>query len=287
MGALRGDSCRDLVFPRCAGSLALDKPALLRRLLSLRAATRGRSFPTEIAWAASGCRQHDYPGSLPGAARRCRHGDRATEVRGRLARQRGSSPKFQVYNNALLSAASGLTFDEARADRAAWGRLTESAVGAHLANAAATGICQLSYWRERNQEVDYVVRRGKRVTAIEVKSGRPPETLPGMSAFSTSFKPQRTLLVGGDGIATEEFLARPVRALDCMTPRDLLMFRYGKRINVEFKRVDAPGKHRVHVDRDAGNSMRSMSSTRDRAATPDRRHRSCSPRELRRLEMTT
>ncbi len=80
-------------------------------------------------------------------------------------RQRGSSPKLQVLNTALMSAQSGLSLDEARADREFWGRLVESAVGAHLANAAAAGECDLFYWREGNQEVDFVVRVGRTLTA--------------------------------------------------------------------------------------------------------------------------
>ena len=86
----------------------------------------------------------------------------------------------------------------------------ESAVGAHLANAAAAGGCELFYWRERNREVDFVVRAGRRLTAIEVKSGRAAEALPGMAAFAAVFKPQRKLLVGGDGIPVDEFLVRDV-----------------------------------------------------------------------------
>lgn len=86
----------------------------------------------------------------------------------------------------------------------------ESAVGAHLANDLAVGACELFYWRERNREVDFVVRAGRRVTAIEVKSGRTREAQPGLSAFAAAFKPQRTLLVGGDGIALEDFLSQPV-----------------------------------------------------------------------------
>lgn len=97
-----------------------------------------------------------------------------------------------------------------RADRAWWGRMVESAVGAHLANAAAAGACELFYWRERNREVDFVARAGRVVTAIEVKSGRAGETQPGMDAFAEAFMPRRRLLVGGDGIAVEEFLSRPV-----------------------------------------------------------------------------
>ena len=91
------------------------------------------------------------------------------------------------------------------------GRLVESAVGAHLANAAASGICELFYWRERSREVDFVVRSGRSVIAIEVKSGRAPGGFPGLGAFAEAFKPKRTLLVGGDGIPLEEFLTRPVQ----------------------------------------------------------------------------
>jgi predicted AAA+ superfamily ATPase len=129
---------------------------------------------------------------------------------GDAARSRGSSPKLQVLNTALMSAQSGLSLAEARADGELWGRLVESAVGAHLANAAAAGECALFYWRERNHEVDFVVKAGRRLTAIEVKSGRAPQAHPGSATFATAFKPQRSLLVGGDGVPVEEFLSQPV-----------------------------------------------------------------------------
>ncbi|MGH7962435.1 MAG: DUF4143 domain-containing protein, partial [Candidatus Binatia bacterium] len=129
---------------------------------------------------------------------------------GEAVRQRGSSPKLQVLDTALLSALSGYTYDEARADRTFWGRLVESAVGAHLANAAAAGVCELFYWRDRNREVDFVVRAGRQLTAIEVKSGRARDALLGIDAFAAAFRPKRKLLVGGDGISVEEFLTRPV-----------------------------------------------------------------------------
>lgn len=129
---------------------------------------------------------------------------------GTAVRQRGSSPKLQVLNTALMTAQSGLAPDEARADREFRGRLVEFAVGAHLANAAASGVCELFYWRERNREVDFVLRAGKAVVAIEVKSGRSPDALPGLGVFAETFRPKRTLLVGGDGIPLEEFLRRPV-----------------------------------------------------------------------------
>ncbi|MGD0862707.1 MAG: ATP-binding protein [Candidatus Limnocylindrales bacterium] len=134
---------------------------------------------------------------------------------GQAVRQRGSSPKLQVLNTALLAATSGLGFDEARADRAFWGRLVESAAGAHLANAAEGGRFKLFYWRERNREVDFVARSGQLTTAIEVKSGRSRDALPGMEAFAIAFKPGRTLLVGGEGIPLEDFLSKPATQWVC------------------------------------------------------------------------
>jgi hypothetical protein len=129
---------------------------------------------------------------------------------GRAVRRRGSSPKLQVLNTALLTAESGLALEEARADRAFWGRLVESAVGAHLANAAAAGECELHYWREQQREVDFVVRSGRTLIAIEVKSGRVRDGLAGMSAFAQAYRPQRTLLIGEGGIPVEAFLSQSV-----------------------------------------------------------------------------
>jgi predicted AAA+ superfamily ATPase len=129
---------------------------------------------------------------------------------GDAARSRGSSPKLQVLNTALMTSGCGLTFAEARRDSEFWGRLVESAVGAHLANAAAAGECALYYWRDRNQEVDFVVKSGHHLTPIEVKSGRSPTAHRGTAAFASAFKTKRSLLVGGDGIALDKFLAQPV-----------------------------------------------------------------------------
>ena len=129
---------------------------------------------------------------------------------GAAFRRRSSSPKFQVFNTALMTAGSGLTLAQARADHEFWGRLVESAVGAHLVNAAAGGACEVFYWRDRHNEVDFVVRSGRTVTAIEVKSERTGRNPAGMAAFAEAFRPTRSLLIGGDGIAVEDFLTKPV-----------------------------------------------------------------------------
>jgi len=125
------------------------------------------------------------------------------------ARQRGSSPKLQVLNTALMTALAGRSPAEARQDAEFWGRLVESCVGAHLLNTSMGSDLTVSYWRDRNLEVDFVLHRGKTVVAIEVKSGRRRESLSGMEAFAKRFKPKRVLLVGGQGIPLEEFLSRP------------------------------------------------------------------------------
>ena len=125
-------------------------------------------------------------------------------------RQRGSSPKLQVLNTALMTAPSRMALSEARRDREFWGRLVESAVGAHLANAAAAGECEVFYWRDRSAEVDFVVRTGKSVTAIEVKSGRARDGFAGLAAFGAAVSKARKLVVGADGVPVEEFLRRPV-----------------------------------------------------------------------------
>ncbi|MHB1993421.1 ATP-binding protein [Metallibacterium scheffleri] len=189
----------------------VDKPALLRRLFELACRYSGQILSYtkmlgQLQDAGNVTTLAHYLDLLAGAGMVCG----LQKYAGDAARQRGSSPKLQVFNTALLSATSGLSLAEARADPEFWGRLVESAVGAHLTNAAAGGEIALYYWRERNQEVDFVLTAGRRLIAIEVKSGRTPTRHAGSAAFAAAFKPRRSLLVGGDGIALEDFLARPV-----------------------------------------------------------------------------
>jgi predicted AAA+ superfamily ATPase len=189
----------------------VDKPALLRRLFELACRYSGQVLSYtkmlgQLHDAGNATTLAHYLDLLGGAGLVAG----LQKYAGDVARSRGSSPKLQVLNTALLTAPTGQTLAEARGDGEFWGRLVESAVGAHLANAATAGDCTLYYWRERNQEVDFVVKAGRRITAIEVKSARAPRAHRGTAAFAAAFKPQQTLLVGGDGIDLEEFLSRPV-----------------------------------------------------------------------------
>lgn len=128
---------------------------------------------------------------------------------GSHVRQRGSSPKLLALNTGLITATSGRPLAEARADRDFWGRLVESAAGAHLINSLAGTATEVFYWREGDYEVDYVLRKGRRLVAFEIASGRGKKPLAGMEAFARAHNPQRELLVGGRGISLDDFLGSP------------------------------------------------------------------------------
>lgn len=127
---------------------------------------------------------------------------------GQHHRRRASSPKLNVLNMALMSAGSGYTKAEARADRSYRGRVVESAVGAHLCNTASSD-CHIHYWRDGTNEVDFVLERGARLVAIEVKSGMVPGRIRGMEAFRKGFGDCRQLLIGDGSIPLAEFLSYP------------------------------------------------------------------------------
>jgi uncharacterized protein len=190
----------------------VDKPALLRRLFDLACRYSGQILSYtkmlgQLQDAGNTTTLAHYLDLLAGAGMVCG----LPKYAGDSARSRGSSPKLQVLNTALMTVTAGVSLEEAQSDREFRGRLVESAVGAHLANATAAGECELFYWRDRGQEVDFVAKVGSRLIAIEVKSGRAPQAHPGTAAFAAAFKVRRTLLVGGDGISAEEFLSRSVR----------------------------------------------------------------------------
>lgn len=122
---------------------------------------------------------------------------------GSAVRQRASMPKLLVHNTALMSAIIGIPFADARADPNVWGRLVETAAGAHLVNAGV----ETGYWRDRNREADFVATSGRDVLAIEVTSGRRKGSLPGLAAFMDRYPGSTPLLVGAEGVPLEAFLA--------------------------------------------------------------------------------
>lgn len=187
----------------------VDKPALLRRLFHLGCEYSGRilSYNKMLG-------QLQDAGNAVTLAHYLDLLENAGLIRGlqkyagQQHRRRGSSPKLSVLNTALMSAGSGYTKAEAQADRSYWGHLVESAVGAHLHNTGHPD-CQVYYWRESPHEVDYVIERGRKLTAIEVKSGPASGHASGLDVFTDNFGKCRKLLVGEGGISLAEFLSYP------------------------------------------------------------------------------
>ncbi|MBI5583704.1 MAG: ATP-binding protein [Deltaproteobacteria bacterium] len=123
-----------------------------------------------------------------------------------VQRRRGSSPKLILWNNALVNALSTRTLADSLADPIWWGRLVENAVGAHLCNHLNSVEYSMTYWRERDREVDFVVSRGRENWALEVKSGRSGKIF-GLAKFRGRYPQARALLIGGPGIPLEEFFS--------------------------------------------------------------------------------
>lgn len=191
----------------------IDKPALLRSLFRLVCDYSGQivsyqKLTGQLADAGNTTTLAHYLDLLTGAGLAVGLEKYAT---GKV-RQRRSSPKLIALDTALVSAMSGRGFEEARADSRHWGRLVETAVGAHLW-ATREPRAEVLYWRDRNKEVDFVVERGSKLTAIEVKSGRRRDGLPGLAAFREKAGDKVTsTLVGGDGTPLDVFLRSGVAA---------------------------------------------------------------------------
>ncbi len=125
-------------------------------------------------------------------------------------RRRASSPKLNVMNSAIISVFADYTFQEAQNDRSHWGRLVESAVGAHLLN-TDDDLVQVYYWRENNDEVDFVLRRGKTLIPIEVKSVEQRGELHGLNEFCERYDVLRKIVISPNEVPLSDFLSQPVQ----------------------------------------------------------------------------
>ena len=128
------------------------------------------------------------------------------------ARRYASIPKYQVYNNALMTVYAGRSFEVDRTDPRAWGRWVESAVGVHLLARAEELEYDIYYWRENADEVDFILSSIGGSLAIEVKSGRRGMNS-GIPKFQKRFSPQRCIIVGTGGIPLDTFLLSDLEVL--------------------------------------------------------------------------
>lgn len=123
-------------------------------------------------------------------------------------RQRASSPKLILWNNALVNAFDQRSYEQMQNDPVWRGRLIENAVGAYFLNSLTTSNQTLTYWRDGNDEVDFVLTIGQQIWAIEVKSGL-PEKLSGLAAFKKAYPKAKSFLIGSHGVPLEEFFTKP------------------------------------------------------------------------------
>ena len=185
----------------------VDKPALLRRVFQLACDYSGQLLSYQkmlgqLLDAGNTVTLAHYLDLLKGAGMVAG----LQKFSGTKIRQRGSSPKLQVLNTALMSATHVADFEQTRTDGARWGRLVESAVGAHLLNSTAGSDVEITYWREGGMEVDFVLQRGTSIVALEVKSGAPRHARSGLAAFRKEFAPRSAMLIGEGGMPLKEFL---------------------------------------------------------------------------------
>lgn len=184
----------------------VDKPALLKRLFELGCMYSGQILSyTKITGQLQDAGNTTTLANYLRLLSDCGMLGGLEKYAGSVIRQRSSSPKFQVYNNALLTSQDEGSYSIAVVNPKLWGRLVESSVGAHLLNHSISEKYNLHYWREGNNEVDFILEKGDKVIGLEVKSGASADNA-GMGVFNEKFHPRKMLLVGTGGIPYEEFL---------------------------------------------------------------------------------
>ncbi|MDR0658283.1 MAG: AAA family ATPase [Mediterranea sp.] len=184
----------------------VDKPALLKRLFELGCLYSGQILSyTKIIGQLQDAGNTTTLANYLNLLSDCGLLAGLDKYAGDIIRKRGSSPRFQVYNNALITSQGNDTYEKVIVHPKLWGRLVESSVGAHLINQSISERYNFYYWREGNYEVDFVLEKGDKVIGLEVKSGIRAENA-GMAVFAERFHPEKVLLIGTGGIPYDEFL---------------------------------------------------------------------------------
>lgn len=184
----------------------VDKPALLKRLFELGCLYSGQILSyTKIIGQLHDAGNTTTLANYLKLLSDCGLLGGIEKYAGNVIRQRSSSPKFQVFNNALLTSQDDKIYSDAIVNPKLWGRLVESSIGAHLLNHSVSKKYNLYYWREGNNEVDFILEKGDKLIGLEVKSGASAANS-GMRIFNEKYHPVKMLLVGTGGIPYEEFL---------------------------------------------------------------------------------
>tara|TARA_B000000565_G_C23651515_1_gene326822 strand:+ start:106 stop:741 length:636 start_codon:yes stop_codon:yes gene_type:complete len=189
----------------------IHKPALLRQLFKL-----GSTYSSQILSFNKMLGQLHDAGNATTLSHYLSLLDQASVMKGlskyspNVIKQRQSSPKFQVYNNAFLTVSSQISFKDWQNNTKIKGRWIESMIGAYLSQDPRMKVY---YWRENNTEVDFVVEQNGKLYSLEVKSSYYKLNNKGQEIFSKKFNPDATLLIGPDGISLEQFMTTPIQHL--------------------------------------------------------------------------
>ncbi len=124
--------------------------------------------------------------------------------------QKASNPKFQVFNTALTTAQSHLSFGDMQEDPEVWSNLVTCCVGTHLVNSALGSKIEVFYWKEGSRTIDFILRKGKVVLTLMVKNTKKEKSFSEVDAFCQLYNPQQNLLIGEHGIPVKEFLLTPL-----------------------------------------------------------------------------
>ncbi len=184
----------------------VDKPALMRKLFELGCQYSGQvlsynKIMGQLQEAGNTTTLAHYlnlldTAGLLGGLEKYSHGK---------VRQKGSSPKFQVHNTALLSAAQSESFSVIQNDPSRWVRWVESCVGSHLLNTCIKNQFTLQYWKHVNDEIDFVFSDGNKTIGIEVTTASKHKRT-GINAFTKTQHPDNVVIIGTDGISWQEFI---------------------------------------------------------------------------------
>jgi predicted AAA+ superfamily ATPase len=118
---------------------------------------------------------------------------------------RKSSPRLMAFDTSLIAASVYDGVDALLSNSDRRGHLIESAIGANLLARSKQEHFEVFWWRDGGDEVDFVLKSGERVTALEVKSGRNRKA-GGILAFKKRFPQAMTLLIGDSNNPIEDFL---------------------------------------------------------------------------------
>lgn len=92
------------------------------------------------------------------------------------------------------------------------GHIFESGIGTYLVSQAFVHRFDVYYWRERNDEVDFILHKKGSLVAIEIKSNAEKNTN-GLDKFRQMFNPKALFIVGDGGIGVEDFLSMDINKL--------------------------------------------------------------------------